>query len=124
MSKINSIFWSRPFVMLNDYHMVFSDEGAFVFQFDMDTHINKYELCQRVIGSLNSYRHTPIEELTLTIDYDEPMDILNNGTMFIRIRGWSVLTGISGYNLSEKRAFEIQLEFRDWILQKLTTKQP
>lgn len=56
--------------------------------------------------------------LNLSIHQYDPMLILNNNKPFIMIIGMTNL--ISKYNLSEQSAKEIQLNLRDWIIDKLS----
>lgn len=119
-------FYNRPFHRAKYGTWVYDAKSNFVFQFE-----NKYdekgeyidgvkELQQEVIFSLNALDSEPIKGLNLSIDPNDECMILNNDIPFIMIRGWGNLTGIGGYNFDSEKASNIQDDFRDWIIYKLT----
>jgi hypothetical protein len=122
-------FYNRPFHRAKYGTWVYDAKSNFVFQFE-----NKYDsngnlidgikdLQEQVIFSLNALFNEPIEQLKLSVDFNDETMILNNGLPFILIRGWGNLTGIGGYNFDSEKASKIQDDFRDWIIYKLTQKQ-
>lgn len=126
MKNLN--FYTQPFHQAKYGTWVYDSKSNFVFQFD---EVNKYdtkgnylagvkELRQDVILALNSISHTPINELNLTVNPNDETEILNNGELFITIRGWGNLTGIGAHNFTSDKATKIQNDFRDWIIYKLS----
>jgi hypothetical protein len=119
-------FYTRPFKKDNYSDWVYDSKSNFVFQFELN-HFDKFR--ERIVGadklneiifSLNSLDHEPIEELSLTVNPKNPIEILNHGKLFITIRGWGNLTGIGGFNFDEEKASKIQDDFRDWIIERLS----
>jgi hypothetical protein len=78
------------------------------------------ELMNKVIKSINSKKHLPIKDLLLSLDKDDPNFIRNNGRLFIVIRGWGNLTGCGSHNFSGEKAAQIQDDFRNWLIDKLS----
>ena len=76
------------------------------------------ELQNKVIESINSEEHKPLEELNLI---SKNGIIFNNEIKFITIRSWGNLTGVGAHNLSSERAAEIQDNFQNWLIYKLTS---
>jgi hypothetical protein len=127
MKQIN--FYKRPLVKDEYSDWVYDSKSNFVFQFELKN-FDKFrkrilgvsELIKEVIFSLNSLNHEPIEKLSLSVNPNNPIEILNHGELFITIRGWGNLTGTGGYNFDEEKAFKIQDDFRDWVIEKLNKK--
>jgi hypothetical protein len=120
-------FYKRPLVKDGYSDWVYDSKSNFVFQFELKNYdkfgkriLGVSELINQVIFSLNSLDHEPIEELSLSVNPNDPIQILNHGKLFITIRGWGNLTGIGGYNFDEEKASKIQDDFRDWIIEKLS----
>jgi hypothetical protein len=114
---MNINFYKRPLYLDKYSNWVYDAKHNFVFQFNKKNN-NRNEM-QEIIFSLNSINHEPIENLDLSIGI-KPTEILNNKLPFIQIRGWGNLTGIGGYNFSSDKASNIQDDFRDWIIYKLS----
>lgn len=119
-------FYKQPF-RINEYsHWVYDAKGHFVCQFETkfnekgDYANGELERQAKVIESLNSKEHSPVEELDLRVDSNESIMILNHNEPFILIRGWGRLTGIEGYRFTVEKAAKIQDDFRDWIIYKLS----
>lgn len=124
----NLQFYIQPFHQAKYGSWVYDGKTNFVFQFDEVTKYDEKgnyldgikELRQEVILSLNSINHEPVNGLKLSVNENDPTEILNNGLVFITIRGWGNLTGIGANNFSEDKATKIQDDFRDWIIYKLS----
>jgi hypothetical protein len=118
-------FYKRPFVKDGYSDWVYDSKSNFVFQFELKEYdvfrkrIVGADKLNEIIFSLNSLDHEPIKELSLTVNPNNPIQILNHGKLFLTIRGWGNLTGIGGYNFDEEKASKIQDEFRDWVIYKL-----
>jgi hypothetical protein len=113
-------FYKQPLYLDSYSNWVYDAKHNFVFQFNKKN--NDRDKMQEIIFSLNALYHEPIEELNLSIGIT-PTEILNNKLPFIEIRGWGNLTGIGGYNFDMDKASNIQDNFRDWIIYKLTNKK-
>jgi hypothetical protein len=114
-------FYKQPF--RNEHgSWIYDAKNNFCFQFEINFVENWKKIWEQVMFSLNSTEHEPIHELNLSINPNDPIQILNNGKPFILIRGWGNLTGVGGYNFSEEKAIVIQNDFRDWIIYKLSKK--
>jgi len=119
-------FYKRPFVKDGYSDWVYDSKSNFVFQFELKEYdvfrkrIVGADKLNEIIFSLNSLDHEPIKELSLTVNPNNPIQILNHGKLFLTIRGWGNLTGIGGYNFDEEKASKIQDDFRDWIIEKLS----
>lgn len=119
-------FYKQPFVQANYGTWVYDAKNNFVFQFDEKIKYNNDGellesvnlLREKIIFSLNSVNLEPIEGLDLSINPDNPVEILNNGELFITIRGWGNLTGIGGYKFDTEKATFIQDLFAQWLIYK------
>lgn len=120
-------FYEQPFHQAKYGSWVYDGKQNFVFQFDEVENFDDKgfylegikDLRKEVIFSLNSINHEPIAKLKLTIGSD-PCEILNNGFLFITIRGWGDLTGTGANNFSSEKASKIQDDFANWIIYKLS----
>lgn len=125
-------FYNQPFHQSKYGTWVYDAKHNFVFQFDEEQPYDvsgNYlpgvkELREKVIWSLNSLEHDPVEELALSVNPKDEVEILNHGKLFITIRGWGNLTGIGGYNFDGEKAAKIQDDFRDWIIYRLMPLTP
>ena len=124
--KMNELkFYKKPFTLV--FTHVYDKDNNFVFQF-----IPRYDsgnqyregflkLIDKVVNSLNSDEHLPIEELSLSVSEKDPNIIMNGIESFIMIRGWGNLTGANKF--SPEKAADIQDSFRDWIIEKVSVKK-
>ena len=112
----NRLFYTRPFKMYEYGRQVFDAKDNFVFEFEKGV---SRDLQKETIFSLNALNHEPISNLKLSVL--DAIEILNDGQKFICIRGWGNLTGTGGYHFSQEKAAKIQDDFRDWIIDKIST---
>lgn len=119
-------FYKQPFHQAKYGSWVYDALSNFVFQFFSefdekgDYAKGCKELQETVINSINSKEHKPIAELNLSLREDDPNFILNNGKPFILIRGWGNLTDVGAHNFPAEKAAQIQDDFRDWLICKLS----
>lgn len=112
----SALFYTRPFYMTEYGRQVYDAKNNFVFEFEKG--VSK-DLQKETIFSLNALNHEPISNLKLS--FLDAVEILNDGQKFICIRGWGNLTGTGGYHFSQEKAAKIQDDFRDWIIDKIST---
>lgn len=112
-----ALFYTRPFYMTEYGRQVYDAKNNFVFEFEKG--VSK-DLQKETIFSLNALNHEPISNLKLSVL--DAIEILNDGQKFICIRGWGNLTGTGGYHFSQEKAAKIQDNFRDWIIDKISTQ--
>jgi len=128
MKQLN--FYTQPFHQAEYGSWVYDGKTNFVFQFEKTEaydELGNYaegvkELRQEIIFSLNSINHEPIDSLNLSVNVEDGTEILNNGKLFITIRGWGNLTGVGAHNFGSAKAVKIQNDFRDWLIYKLSNK--
>ena len=113
----SALFYTRPFYMTEYGRQVYDGKNNFVFEFEKG--VSK-DLQKETIFSLNALNHEPISNLKLSVLV--AIEILNDGQKFICIRGWGNLTGTGGYHFSQEKAAKIQDDFRDWIIDKISTQ--
>jgi hypothetical protein len=100
-------------VMTADFNMAFD----FILRFlDPEAIQISDEDKQKIVDIING-ENRQIKEHKL--EYQDG-DIKLNGKPFIMIRGWGHLTGTGGLNLPGERAKELQDEFGNYIIEKLT----
>jgi len=112
----SALFYTRPFYMTEYGRQVYDAKNNFVFEFEKG--VSK-DLQKETIFSLNALNQEPISNLKLSVL--DAVEILNDGQKFICIRGWGNLTGTGGYHFSQEKAAKIQDDFRDWIIDKIST---
>ena len=116
-------FYKQPFHKPKYGSWIYDANGNFVFQFESEfDDKGEYtkgclELQDRVIKSLNSNKHEPVDELNLSL---KCIEIKNNSKLFITIRGWGNLTGTGAHNFPVEKAVKIQDDFAAWIIYKLS----
>lgn len=113
----SALFYTRPFYMTEYGRQVYDAKNNFVFEFEKG--VSK-DLQKETIFSLNALNHEPISNLKLSVL--DAIEILNDGQKFICIRGWGNLPGIGGYHFTQEKAAKIQDDFRDWIIDKISTQ--
>lgn len=73
---------------------------------------------ERIVEQVN-YPIAAEWEYEKAFEYDGNGNILYNTHPLLRVRGWGMLTGVGGYNLSAKDAARIQDEFATFIVEQL-----
>ena len=102
-------------VMTADFHMAFDFIPRFL---NPEAIQISDEDKQKIVDIING-EDRKIAEHILTY---ENGDIKLNGKDFIMMRGWGYLTGTGGLNLPGERAKELQDEFGNYVIEKLTRK--
>lgn len=103
------LYYSFP-LETDDYHYIWSD-NMMVFEYDIDPAENM----RKVTDILNGYSNKTLPNVTLEYPY-----IKVNGEVLMEARGLQRLILMKG--LSEGKAMEIQKQFLDYCVKKLSGK--
>lgn len=110
-------FYNRPFKLDTYGTYVYDNRDNLIFQFDSSVPKDERKL---IIFRLNALDPITEEIPKYLLTYNMEKGLISNGLKpFIEIRGWGNLTGVGGYNFSHERAFKIQDDLANWLVDVL-----
>lgn len=100
------------------WHKVFTSDDGMAFDF-CGKYRDDEELLVELVEIINGYKQ-PAHYMNLRYDSNQHTILLND-EKFIMIRGWGNLTSPNCLNYEPHKAVEIQDEFAEYIIMKLST---